>query len=49
MVNGNSPIYLARLIAVFTFLWQLAQLPLRLREYILPRLVKSLSRVSMSL
>jgi len=48
-VNGSSAIYLERLIALLTFLWQLAQLPLRFREYILPRLVKSFCRVSMSL
>jgi len=48
-VNGNKAIYLARLIALFAFLWQLAQLPLRLREYILPRLVRSFCKVPMSL
>jgi hypothetical protein len=41
--------YLARLIAFFAFLWQPAQLPLRFREYILPRLVKSFCRVLTSL
>jgi hypothetical protein len=48
-VNGSSAIYLARLMAFLTFRWQPAQLPLRFREYILPRLVKSFCRVSISL
>jgi len=41
--------YLARFIAFFAFLWQPAQLPLRFREYILPRLVNSFCRVLTSL
>jgi hypothetical protein len=41
--------YRARLIAFFAFLWQPAQLPLRLREYIFPRLVKSFCSVPISL
>jgi len=48
-VNGSKAIYLARLIALFAFRWQPAQLPLRLREYILPRFVNSFCRVPMSL
>jgi hypothetical protein len=31
-VKGSKAMYLARLIALFAFLWQPAQLPLRLRE-----------------
>jgi hypothetical protein len=40
---------LARFIASLALRWQLAQLPLRLREYILPRLVSSFASVSVSL